>query len=153
MKWWTVKKCVYTIVKQLYSNKDVKKNVSTFMELAFYLEEVDNQQANQWMKKMMVLRRKRTVQWARKGPGRWQGGFYGEGNIWAETSRMGRNHLCKDLVWREPFKQGNLNVQRPWGRREFWCAWGRNMWLEYSKTGKLTWGELDMDRSQIGRTL
>ena len=58
----------------------------------------------------------------------------GEGNTEAETSRMRWNHLCKELVWKEPWKQRD-----PRQKRVLMHLRNRNVnEKKDSRTGKLT---------------
>ena len=58
----------------------------------------------------------------------------GEGNTEAETSRMRWNHLCKELVWKEPWKQRD-----PRQKRVLMHLRKRNVnEKKDSRTGKLT---------------
>lgn len=50
---------------------------------------------------MDCVMKERTVQWARAGLGRWQGGFVGKVTLAEALSRMRWNHLCKDLKYPE----------------------------------------------------
>lgn len=94
------------------------------------------------------LWRKRTGWWAGDELERCQGGLYRGHNIWAETVTMRRNHLCKDLVQRESWRQKEQRYKGPEAEKT-WCAWGRELW-QYRETET---GEVEMDRSQIGRAV
>lgn len=94
------------------------------------------------------LWRKRTGWWAGDELERWQGGLYRGRNIWAETVTMRRNDLCKDLVQRESWRQKEQRYKGPEAEKT-WCAWGRELW-QYRETET---GEVEVDRSQIGRAL
>lgn len=95
--------------------------------------------------------KKRTVSWRKKTMHGLEKAWRGDREVlwedinWAKTSRMRRrrNHVYKDLVWREPFRQRKQQVQRPWGRE---------LWLDRETKVSECWSGQEPDmKSFVGR--